>query len=202
MNLLAILGSPRKGQSTDQLLDKVIEGVVDAAPDTGVNKVYLIDKDIQHCQNCLACRDSRKAGSWVPCKIRDDMDELYPLVEESDLLAFGTPVHMGFATGLMTCFLERICWTFAKPDKSYLTLHGCPLPRGEKRRRAAIVVSSAIVPPLYRRLCDQATPLISQTIADSLGAKTVGSIYAGDLEHRGAEHYFGKATKLGQRLVR
>jgi hypothetical protein len=107
---------------------------------------------------------------------------------------------MASATGIMTTFLERICWTFAKPEQRYLTVTGCPLPRAAKKRTAIIIVTSGIIPPLFRRLCDQATPLIKQTIVDSLHAKTVGDMYAGDIEHRGVERYAKKAYKLGQKL--
>jgi multimeric flavodoxin WrbA len=201
MNLLAVLGSPRKGKSTDILLEKVIAGARSASPDISVKKLTLIDRDIQHCRNCLACRDTTQPGPVARCTIRDDMDDIVPGLLDADLLAFGTPVHMGYATALMMAFLERICWTFAKPEKRYLTIRGCPMPRDTKRRKAAILVTSGIIPPFYRRFCDQATALIKGTIADSLGARTVGSLYAGALEHRGVEHYFASAEKLGRRLA-
>ena len=101
----------------------------------------------------------------------------------------------------MLKFLERICWTFAKPEASYLSVHGCPTPRARKERKAAIIVTSGIVPPIYKMFCNQATPLIKITIKDSLNAKTIGELYAGDIEHRGIEPYLEKAFKLGIKLV-
>jgi hypothetical protein len=201
MNLLAIVGSPRKGKATDTLVDKAIEGARSVAPDCDVKKINLIDQDIQYCRNCLACRESKTEDPVSRCAIRDDMDGIYEDIIKSDSLIFGTPVHMGFATAIMTAFLERICWTFAKPEKNYFTIRGCPLPRSDKRRKAIIIVTSGIVPPLYRRFCDDATKLIKGTIRDSLNAKTVGDMYAGDIEHRGVESYFDKAFQLGRKLV-
>jgi hypothetical protein len=29
----------------------------------------------------------------------------------------------------------------------------------------------------------------------------IGDLYAGDIDHRGVEYYFGKAYKLGRKLV-
>jgi hypothetical protein len=101
----------------------------------------------------------------------------------------------------MMTFLERICWTFAKPEGRFLNISGIPIPRSDKKRKAVIIVTSGIIPPIYRKLCDDATPLIRGTIKDSLNAKTVGDLYAGDIEHRGVEHYFHKALKLGEKLV-
>jgi hypothetical protein len=98
-------------------------------------------------------------------------------------------------------FLERICWTFAKPERRILTLSGCPMPRDTKKRQAVIIITSGIVPPIFRRFCDEATPLIKGTIRDSLNARTLGSLYAGDIEHRGVDYYFNKAYKLGMKVV-
>jgi hypothetical protein len=129
------------------------------------------------------------------------MDGIAEAVLRSDSLIFGTPVHMGSVTAILMAFLERICWTFAKPERRVLTISGCPRPRSDKKRKAIIIVTSGIVPPIYRRFCDQATPLIRGTIKDSLNARTVGDMYAGDIEHRGVECYFDKAFDLGKKLA-
>ena len=201
MNLLAIVGSPRKGKSTDMLVDKAIEGAKAMSPNGNVKKLNLIEYDIQFCKNCLACRDSKTAEPVAKCSIRDDMDHISRDVLESDSLIFGTPVHMGYATAIMMTFLERICWTFSKPERKILTLSGCPMPRGNKKRKAIIIITSGIASPIFRRFCDAATPLITGTIRDSLNAKTLGSLYAGDIEHRGADYYFDKAYRLGRKVV-
>jgi hypothetical protein len=39
-----------------------------------------------------------------------------------------------------------------------------------------------------------------QTIKDSLNAKTIGDLYAGDVEHRGLDRYRKKAFSLGKKL--
>jgi len=200
MNLLAIVGSPRKGKATDTLVDRAIEGVKSKTPNCNVKKLHLIDHDIQFCKNCLACRDSKTKKPVAKCSIQDDMDYIREDVLKSDFLIFGTPVHMGYATAIMMTFLERICWTFAKPEGKLLSIYGCPIPRSNKARKSIIIVTSGIIPPLFRRLCDDATSLIKQTAKDSLNAKTVGDMYAGDLEHRGVNHYLDRAFNLGRML--
>jgi len=200
MNLLAIVGSPRKGKATDTLVDRAIEGVKSKSSNCNVKKLHLIDHDIQFCKNCLACRDSKTKKPVAKCSIQDDMDYIREDVLKSDFLIFGTPVHMGYATAIMMTFLERICWTFAKPEGKLLSIYGCPIPRSNKARKSIIIVTSGIIPPLFRRLCDDATSLIKQTAKDSLNAKTVGDMYAGDLEHRGVDHYLDRAFNLGRML--
>jgi multimeric flavodoxin WrbA len=201
MNLLAIMGSPRKGKATDTLVDKAIEGAVHAKSDLKVRKIVLADHNIQCCRNCLACRDRVTREPFSQCSIRDDMDLIYEDVLASDLLVFGSPLHMGYVTSQMMIFLERICWTFAKPEGKALTLSACPIPRSDKKRKSVTILTNGIVPPIYRKLCDDASPFIKQTVKDSLNGKTVGDLYAGNIEGRGVEHYLDKAFNLGRRLA-
>jgi len=201
MNLLAIVGSPRKGKATDTLVDRAIDGALLGDPDLNVKKITLADHEIKFCTNCLACRDSKTNEPYAKCTLRDDMDSIYQDLLDSDLVILGTPVHMGYATAIMMSFLERICWTFAKPEGKVLTISQCPIPRSDKERKAAIVVTSGIIPPIYRRLCDDATKQIKGVAKDSLNAKTVGSLYAGDVEGRGVGYYADKAVRLGEKLA-
>jgi len=202
MNLLAILASPRKGKATDTLVDKAIEGAEADARDCNVKKLDLFDYDIKFCRNCLACRDSQTKEDVAECSIKDDMEYISQEIIKSDALILGTPVHMGYAPAIMMALLERICWTFAKPEGKILTINGCPIPRSERKRKAVIIVISGIVPPLLRRFCDQTTALIKRTIKDSLNAKTVADMYAGAVERRGVECYFEKAHTIGRKLAR
>jgi len=200
MHLLAITGSPRKGKATDVLVDKAIEGAMARHPDSSVKKINLADHDIRHCKDCLACRDADTNEPYSKCVIDDDMSRIYEELVKADALILGTPVHSGYPTALMMTFLERITWTFAKPEKRYLTISGCPLPRSDKERRSIIIVTSGIIPPAYRYFCDWATRCIKDIVRHSLNARTVGDLYAGDIEHRGAEFYFDRARELGKKL--
>ncbi|MCK5148678.1 flavodoxin family protein [bacterium] len=200
MKLLAIIGSPRKGKATDTLVSKAIEGAIKQSPDIEVKKIYLSDHEIAYCKDCLACWRTNPGSMLGKCAIRDDMDEINQDITNSDSLILGTPIHMGYATALMMTFLERICWTFAKPEKSYVLIKGCPEPRSDKKRKAVIIATSGMIPPRYKKLCNWATPQIKGVIKDSLNAKTVGELYAGDVWHREVEYYLDKAFQLGQKL--
>lgn len=200
MNLLAIVGSPRKGKVTDTLVDKAIEGVKSVHPECNVKKIYLVDQDIKYCKDCLACWKSKTKGPVARCAIRDDMDTINEEIIKSDRLIIGTPIHMAYASSLIMTFLERICWTFAKPEKSYVLVKGCPAPRSDKKRKAVIIAVSGMIPSRYKRLCNVATPQIRGVIKDSLNAETVGNLYAGDVWHVGVETYLDDAFKLGKKL--
>jgi multimeric flavodoxin WrbA len=200
MNILAIIGSPRKGKATDTLVDKVIDGVKSKDPETNIKKIHLADQDIRYCKDCLACWRNKTNGPVAKCAIRDDMDQINEEILKADGLIIGTPVHMAYASALMMTFLERICWTFAKPEKSYLLVKGCPTPRSDKKRKAVIVAVSGMIPSVYKRFCNEATPQIKGIIKDSLNANTVGEMYAGDVWHKGIGYYLDDAFKLGKKL--
>ena len=43
------MGSYRKGKTIDTLLDRAIEGVKNADPEAEIEKIILIDRDIEYC---------------------------------------------------------------------------------------------------------------------------------------------------------
>lgn len=200
MNLLAIVSS-QKGNSTDTLVNEAIQGAKSVTSNCNVKKINLLEHDIKFCKNCLVCFKNKTKGPIAKCAIRDDMDKINQDILNSDFLIFGTPVHMGFATGVMTTFMERICWVFAKPEKNYLFVKGCPLPRSDKKRKSIIIVTSGIISPIFRRFCDEATPFIKGVVKDSLNSTTVGDLYAGNIWNRGVDYYREKAVKLGKKLI-
>ena len=200
VNILAVTGSYRKGKTIDTLIDRATEGAkVNNTADIKVEKLYLIDKDIKYCKNCMVCRKDDKDKSIARCIISDDMETIYPMIDEADAFIFGAPVNMGAVTAIMKTFLERTCWTFAKAGKR--PINGCPEPRTNKKKKAIIIISSGIVPPLFRRWCDDATSIIKSHCDCSFNAKVLGSMYAGAVEKRGVDLYLNKAYNLGKKLT-
>lgn len=199
MRIVAINGSYRKGRTNDFLIDRAIDGVRSVDPEAEVEKITLIDRKIEYCRNCMVCRNDDPAKPVADCVIDDDMKEIYPLLERADGYIIATPVNMASVTALLKTFLERVCWVLAKPGRR--PLPGCPVPRTERKKRLVVIVSSGLIPPLLRRFCDNATALIKDVGRCSLGARTVGSLYAGAVEKRGGEYYSGRAFRLGRRLA-
>ncbi len=136
---------------------------------------------------------------YAPCVQRDDMAGLLEDLARSDALILGTPVHMAHVTSLMMTFLERLCWTSPSPrpgpDRHRLSgaAHGRAAQGGDHRGVGGGAAA-------YRRFCDQATPLLRQTIRDSLNCVTVGRLYAGAWRGGGVDGYLDKALALGRRL--
>ncbi len=197
MKLLVINGTYRKGKTIDALVEKAIEGAQQNA-DVSVETIRLTEKSIKYCTNCMACRKDEASEDYAKCPIKDDMREIYPMVNEADAFIFATPINCGTVTAVMKTFLERTAWVFGRPGPGIID--GCPQPRSGRRKRAIILLSTAIVPPLFRRFCDDATSLITSNCKCCFGARVIGSLYAGAVETRGLERYLDKALKLGKRL--
>ena len=200
MRVIAIMGSYRKGQTIDTLVDRAIEGVRGARPDAQIDKIVLTDRHIEYCRNCGACRRDDPEKSIARCVVDDDMQQILPALCEADAYIFGAPIFEGTVNALTKTFLERICWTLARAGR--WPIKGCPEPRRSEKKRAVAILSTGIIVPFFRRFCDDATSLLRNTAGDSLNARWVGSLYAGGVEKVGIERYLIRAERLGERLVR
>ena len=101
MNVLAIVGSPRKGGNTDILVDRVIQGAKSQRPDVSVTKIYVNDLGLEPCRGDVSCRKTGK------CVISDDMARILEMIEQADALILGSPLYRGYLPGQMKVLLDR-----------------------------------------------------------------------------------------------
>lgn len=98
--VLILSTSPRKHSNSDALAEAFAEGARKAGHT--VEKISLIDKDIQFCRGCLACQTTMR------CVIHDDADKI---VQEkmrcADVLVFATPIYYYEMSGQMKTLLDR-----------------------------------------------------------------------------------------------
>ena len=102
MQILALVGSPRKGGNTEILVDELLF----AAQTKGheVRKVRLAGLSIGPCRDCRAC----KRGDDHSCAVDDDMTELYEELAGADVLVFGTPIYWYGPTAQMKALVDRL----------------------------------------------------------------------------------------------
>lgn len=96
--ILGICGSPRD-QTTNYVLNIALSKLKN-------NSFKTIDfevrgKDIHPCQHCDYCLKNKK------CIIEDDMQELYPLIEEAEGFIIATPIHCGGISSQIKMIMER-----------------------------------------------------------------------------------------------
>jgi multimeric flavodoxin WrbA len=102
MNVLAVVGSPRKNGNTEILVTKIAEGA--RAGGACVDIIHLGGLQVRDCDGCHACWRGR------PCSKDDDMRQLYPRIVGSDIIVFGTPVYWYGPTALMKAFIDRFVY--------------------------------------------------------------------------------------------
>lgn len=96
--VIGIIGSPRKGGNTAFLTDKLLDLLQDSFD---VEKIFLKDYDIKPCEECYYCVENSE------CFIKDDMQDLYPKLKESQIIILSSPIFMGGVTSRMRAFMER-----------------------------------------------------------------------------------------------
>ena len=204
MKILAICGSYRKQGVINALMDKAIEGIQAACPSVSVEKVHLMDRKIEYCRGCMVCFHDDPAKHVATCVIKDDMQELCGKLDAADGYIFGTPIFCGTVTAVMKTFCERFAYVLGRPGR--WPVDGCPTPRNLQRKAAILIMSTAIVPRLFRYFCDDATKFFRETLPCVLNAKIVGSMYAGKGRQGGGvnqpERFFPEALALGEKLAR
>jgi len=99
MQVLGIIGSPRRGGNTEIIVDKVLAGAEGAG--ALINKVILNELNIKPCQACNTCYKEGK------CKQEDDMVNLFDKMEQARLWILGTPIYWWGPTAQFKIFLDR-----------------------------------------------------------------------------------------------
>ena len=97
--VLGIYGSPRKGGNTDQLLDKALEGAREAG--AHISRIYVRDLTMGGCMECGGCD---KTGT---CVLKDDMQSVYPLMEEADAIILACPIFFYGLTAQAKALVDR-----------------------------------------------------------------------------------------------
>lgn len=100
MQVLGIVGSPRRGGNTDLLVDAVLAGARGRGHQ--VAKLHLHDLAIGPCVDCRGC----KSGARV-CVVGDGMREVYERLDAADALVLGTPVYWCGPSGPLKQMLDR-----------------------------------------------------------------------------------------------
>ena len=202
MKILAINGSYHKNGVNSTLIGRAIDGLKSVLPDAEIEKIFLAEKRIEYCRGCLVCRNDDPDKPVARCVIDDDMTEISRGLEEADGYIFATPIFMGTVTAVMKTFCERYCWVLSKPGR--WPLKGCPTPRTDQKKAAIVLMSTAVIPPILRRFCDDATKFFRGHLPGLLNATIAGTLYAGSIgwDEKDPHRYLNKAAKLGEKLGR
>jgi len=196
--IVAIVGSYRRGGTTDSAVDAVLDGARKGGAE--ISKIYLIDRHIEFCDNCRHCtqQDGLQRGS---CPKEDDVDWILRQTEEADGLVLGAPVNFFNTTAIFRQFLERLVGYVYWPWGSKLG----PVLRDKRRMKRAVLISSAAMPSFLIPFTTGA-PRALRVAARMMGARPIGTLWIGQAaveEHQTlTAGTRARAARLGRKLVR
>ena len=99
---LILIGSPRKKGSTAILAAEAERGLREQGVET--ESVFLNDLQIRGCQACYWC----KRNDIAACAVKDDMQHIHQLVQESDGVIVASPLYFAGVTAQTKIWLDRM----------------------------------------------------------------------------------------------
>jgi multimeric flavodoxin WrbA len=170
MKVLGIYGSPRKGGNTDQLLDKALEGARSAGAE--IRTVYV--RDLKMC-GCIECGGCDKTGK---CVVEDDMQSVYPLLEEADVTFLASPIFFYSVTAQVKALIDRVQAMWAKQQ---LEQHPEEKKMFKQGRGYLITVGATRGKNLF-----EGAQMVTRYFFDALNMSYDGGIFFRSLEKRTA----------------
>ena len=105
MKTLVLNGSPRPHGNTAAMVAAFAKG----AQENGhqVDVVNVCQKKIAGCLACEYCH-KKDSGHERQCVQQDDMQEIYPLLDEVEMIVLASPVYYHSFSGQLQCAINRI----------------------------------------------------------------------------------------------
>jgi multimeric flavodoxin WrbA len=97
-----LIGSPRKNGSTSILAAEAVRGLEKQGIVT--ETVFLNDLKLRGCQACYWC----KKNDVADCAVKDDMQMIHRLIQESDGLIVASPIYFSGVTAQTKAWLDRM----------------------------------------------------------------------------------------------
>ena len=194
--VLAIVGSYRKGGTTDSAVEAVLEGAREKGAET--HTIYLTCQHLEFCTNCRECTQT-PGPERGKCAQQDDLEPILREIEAADALVLGSSVNYYNVTALFRRFVERLLgftyWPWGQ---------NAPSVRSKLQPRKAVLVASAGMPGFLIPLATGAAKALRLT-ARMLGARTVGSLWiglaAGEPHHALSARNRERARRMGWKLA-
>lgn len=102
MKILVFNGSPRPNGNTAAMVDAFAEG----ARQSG-HQVDVVSVCQKRIAGCLACEYCHTTGHGR-CIQQDDMQQVYPLLQEAEMIVLASPIYYHGFTGQLQCAINRI----------------------------------------------------------------------------------------------
>jgi multimeric flavodoxin WrbA len=101
MKILILNGSPRPNGNTKAMIDAFREGAVSKG-----HEVKEADVARMNIHGCLGCEYCHTKGNGR-CVQNDDMQKIYPLLQQADVLVLASPIYYHGFSGQLKCTIDR-----------------------------------------------------------------------------------------------
>jgi len=126
MNILAIVGSMRKGRNTETLVRRVLAEMTDRQPSLSTEIVYTADLDLRPCR--VVCHPKFCAKDLFRCSIQDDVPRVLAKMNDADAVVLAAPRYFrGPPAGFHTLIERMISMAFFH-ESAGGSREGSPLP--------------------------------------------------------------------------
>jgi len=98
--ILGLSGSPRRHANSETLLDQVLSVASEAGAETG----KIIASGFQNLRPCVNCGDCLKTGR---CRVQDEMQEIYPMLDRADGLVVASPIYFMGVSAFLKIIIDR-----------------------------------------------------------------------------------------------
>lgn len=99
--ILVLMSAGTRRGNTDRLTDSYIKGMAEKGH--SITKAYLGSMQIAGGRGCGACQRNGNR-----CVVQDDMQELYPLFKESEVVVMSSPLYFWTISAKLKSFVERL----------------------------------------------------------------------------------------------
>ena len=153
------------------MLDAFLEGAEAAGGE--INKLYVRDLEIR---GCLGCGHCDKAGV---CIQKDDMQIVYPLLEQAQRIVVASPIYFYGITGQLKLLVDRAQALYMKRELARKGGRG--VSDGPKRKGFLLLAGATRGKRLF-----ECSMLTVKYFFDALGVHPSGELCCKEIEERGA----------------
>jgi multimeric flavodoxin WrbA len=169
MKILVILGSPRKNGNSESIA-RLVSDRVQHYLGGSVDVVWLAKRKIAPCIGCGGCAETGL------CVIKDDMGELYPVLDAADIILLASPTYFYGLSAQTKAFIDRIQ---ARWSRKYLLNVRV---RAQDRRRGYLICTAATH---GKRLFDGSI-LVAKSFFDAIDVAYGGELLIRGVDEKGA----------------
>ena len=114
MKILVLNGSPTRDGNTVALVNAFKEGA-----ESKGHEVTVVNVAHKKVNGCLSCNYCKNQGNGT-CVQKDDMQEIYPLLQEVDMITFASPIYYFTMSAQLEAVIQRF-YAINHPAKAKYT---------------------------------------------------------------------------------